>query len=56
MARRAKRPAPTSPDLRAQILSDFVALKIPLRAEQFDAALARAQSARGSRTWNSCIN
>ena len=45
MARQPKRPATTSADLRAQILSDFAALKIPLRAEQFDAALARAERA-----------
>jgi DNA replication protein DnaC len=45
MARQAKRPATTSADLRAQILSDFAALKIPLRAESFDEALARAERA-----------
>jgi DNA replication protein DnaC len=44
MARQAKkRPATTSADLRAQILSDFATLKIPLRAESFDAVLARAE-------------
>ncbi len=32
----------TPADLREQILADFAALKIPLRAEQLDAALARA--------------
>jgi DNA replication protein DnaC len=43
MARQAKRPATTAADLRAQIMSDFATLKIPLRAEQFDTALARAE-------------
>ena len=34
---------PTLPaDLRERILADFAALKIPLRAEQLDAVLARA--------------
>jgi hypothetical protein len=60
MARQAKKPpATTSADLRARILSDFAALSIPLRAEQFDTVLARAErerSARGCRTWNSCSN
>jgi DNA replication protein DnaC len=49
MARRRKpTPAPTLPptptpaDLRERILADFAALKVPVRAEQFDAALARA--------------
>jgi DNA replication protein DnaC len=51
MARRAK-PTPTPPpthpatptpaDLRERILADFATLKIPVRAEQFDAILARA--------------
>ena len=36
-------PATTPPDLRESILADFATLKVPLRAEQFDAALARAQ-------------
>jgi len=36
-------PATTPPDLRERILADFATLKIPLRAEQFDAALARTQ-------------
>lgn len=37
--------AKTAPSdgLREQILSDFAALKVPLRAEAFDAALARAE-------------
>ena len=44
MARQAKIPPATTPaDLRGQILSDFAALKIPLRAQQFDTALARAE-------------
>jgi DNA replication protein DnaC len=51
MARRTK-PTPTAPpthpatatpaDLRERILADFATLKIPVRAEQFDAVLARA--------------
>jgi DNA replication protein DnaC len=42
-------PPPTNPrtttptDLREQILADFATLKVPLRAEQFDAVLARAE-------------
>ena len=32
MARQAKRPATTSADLRAQILSDFAAMKMPEKA------------------------
>jgi DNA replication protein DnaC len=37
-------PATTAPaDLRDRILADFAALKVPLRAEQFDAVLAAAQ-------------
>ena len=43
MSRRVKRPQTTTPELRQRILSDFAALKIPLRAEQFDAALTRAE-------------
>jgi DNA replication protein DnaC len=55
MARRTKprpippRPTPKSPatttpvDLREQILADFATLKVPLRAEQLDAVLARAE-------------
>src|SRR5438067_186101 len=39
MARRAT----TAPDWRERILSDFAALKVPLRAEAFDAAVARAE-------------
>jgi DNA replication protein DnaC len=35
-------PTTTPADLREQILADFAALKIPLRTEQLDAALARA--------------
>jgi DNA replication protein DnaC len=42
MARRATR-AKTPPDLRERILSDFAALKVPLRPEAFDAAVARAE-------------
>jgi DNA replication protein DnaC len=52
MARRPKtpptpsssRPTPTTApaDLRERILADFAALKVPLTAEQFDAALAEA--------------
>jgi DNA replication protein DnaC len=42
MARRANR-AKTTPDLRERILSDFTALKVPLRPESFDAAVARAE-------------
>lgn len=33
---------PTPADLRERILDDFATLKVPVRAEQFDAALARA--------------
>src|SRR5437660_1752251 len=36
------RPANTGPDLREQVLSDFSNLRVPLRPEQLDAALARA--------------
>jgi DNA replication protein DnaC len=36
-------PTPTPTELRRQILEDFQALRIPLRAEQFDAVLARAE-------------
>jgi DNA replication protein DnaC len=37
-------PATTTPtDLRERILADFTTLKVPLRAEQLDAALARAE-------------
>src|SRR6185312_5407954 len=36
-------PAPIQPDLRDRILADFATLKIPLAADAFDAALARAQ-------------
>jgi hypothetical protein len=43
MARQVNRPKTTTSELRARILSDFAALKIPLRAEQFDAALTRAE-------------
>jgi DNA replication protein DnaC len=51
MARRTRptpTPTPTHPttptpaDLRERILADFAALQVPLRAEQLDAALARA--------------
>ena len=42
MARRASR-TKTTPDLRERILSDFTALKVPLRPESFDAAVARAE-------------
>jgi DNA replication protein DnaC len=38
------RPAtPTPTELRQQILEDFESLRIPLRPEQFDAVLARAE-------------
>ena len=50
MARRTKplptpkNPAPALPaDLRESILADFATLKVPLRAEQLDAVLARAE-------------
>ena len=39
----ARSTRPTTPDLREQILADFAALKVPLAAETFDAALARAE-------------
>jgi DNA replication protein DnaC len=39
----ATNPATTPPDLRERILADFATLKVPLRAEQFDTVLARAQ-------------
>jgi DNA replication protein DnaC len=49
MSRRQKRLKPTTPepttapaDLRERILADFAVLKVPLRPEQLDAALARA--------------
>jgi DNA replication protein DnaC len=35
-------PAPTPIDLRERILADFTTLRVPLRAEQLDAALAQA--------------
>lgn len=38
----ARSTRPTTPDLREQLLADFAALKVPLTAETFDAALARA--------------
>lgn len=41
--RRPVTPAATSADLRQQILDDFQALRIPLRPEQLDAAVARAE-------------
>jgi DNA replication protein DnaC len=37
------RRAPTKPDLRERILADFAALKVPLRPEPFDAAVAQAE-------------
>jgi DNA replication protein DnaC len=48
MTTRTQRPAtpippPTPADLRQQILEDFVTLGIPLRCEQFDAVLSRAE-------------
>jgi DNA replication protein DnaC len=48
MATRTRRPAPapatpTPVELRRQILEDFQTLRIPLRPEQFDAVLARAE-------------
>jgi DNA replication protein DnaC len=36
-------PTPTRAELRRQVLEDFQALRIPLRADQFDAVLARAE-------------
>jgi DNA replication protein DnaC len=36
-------PTPTPAELRRQILEDFQTLRIPLRPEQFDAVLARAE-------------
>jgi DNA replication protein DnaC len=46
MTRRPKTPTPSksvpSKDLRAQILTDFATLKVPLREETFDAVLAEA--------------
>jgi DNA replication protein DnaC len=36
-------PTPTPAELRRQILEDFQTLGVPLRAEQFDAVLARAE-------------
>jgi DNA replication protein DnaC len=36
-------PTPSPVELRRQILEDFQALRIPLRPEQFDAVLARAE-------------
>jgi DNA replication protein DnaC len=36
-------PTPTPAELRQQILEDFETLRIPLRPEQFDAVLARAE-------------
>jgi DNA replication protein DnaC len=38
----APKPTMTPADLRERILADFAALKVPLRAEQFDAVLAEA--------------
>ena len=47
MTTRTRRPATAGgrprADLRQQILDDFQALRIPLRPEQFDAVLARAE-------------
>jgi DNA replication protein DnaC len=43
MSSRANRPTAAPAELRARILSDFAALKVPLRAEQFDMVLARAE-------------
>jgi DNA replication protein DnaC len=40
---RARPPAPPTPDLREQILLDFHTLRVPLKPEQFDAALTRAE-------------
>jgi DNA replication protein DnaC len=42
MASHRPRPPTPAPDLRERILADFTALKVPLRAEQLDSALARA--------------
>jgi len=43
MSHRASRPATVPAEIRARILSDFTALKVPLRAEQLDTVLARAE-------------
>jgi DNA replication protein DnaC len=43
MAKQPTRGKPQPEDLRTRILADFAALKVPLREEQFDQALARAQ-------------
>jgi DNA replication protein DnaC len=43
MAKRPHRPATPGTDLRGQILSDFAALKVPLRPESLDQALTRAE-------------
>jgi DNA replication protein DnaC len=43
MPRGRPRPQTPAPDLRERILADFAALKVPLRPEQLDAALARAE-------------
>ncbi len=43
MSSRVNRPATPPAELRARILSDFATLKIPLRAEQLEQTLARAE-------------
>jgi DNA replication protein DnaC len=43
MTKRAERPAMPPAELRARILSDFATLKIPLRVEQLDVVLTRAE-------------
>lgn len=41
-------PKPTTPGRREQILADFATLRIPVTAEQLDAALQKAQDSGGS--------
>jgi DNA replication protein DnaC len=41
--KRPPRPATTAPDLRERLLQDFAALQVPVRAEDLDAALTRAE-------------
>jgi DNA replication protein DnaC len=43
MASRLTRPATPTPDVRARVLADFAALKVPLRPERLDQALQRAE-------------
>src|SRR3954453_21770820 len=41
--KRPTRRATTAPDLRERLLQDFTALQVPVRAEDLDAALTRAE-------------